>query len=100
MSQLTGLGPIDLLVILLIAGTVAGTLIRRRGLLAAAGRAAVVGLACWVGAAAALAWAPATLSSTVANSTFVHIAPAPVHALTGAVHLVTSTFGRSNVSNW
>lgn len=89
MSSLTHLSLVDVVIAAVIIAAAAGSLRRGGGVLAAVGSAALAALACWLVAAALVAWAPGRPAAAVERSDLLHMLPLPDRALAEVGRLTT-----------
>ena len=69
------------MVLVLVASSVVGALVSRRGVLRALLSGAGTALFCWLVAIGLVAWAPGTVRDAVSSSTFLQLVPVPGPAL-------------------
>ncbi|MBA8793704.1 hypothetical protein FHX74_001309 [Friedmanniella endophytica] len=74
------LGLVDLVIGLIVVGSVIGALRRRSGLLGAIGSGLGAAVFCWLAVTAIVTWAPAAVHDPVSASAFARTVPLPTHA--------------------
>ena len=78
---MTHLGLVDLVILALVASSVVGALVGRRGLLGALLSVAGTAVACWLVCLGLVAWAPEVVAGTASSSALLQLVPVPGTAL-------------------
>ena len=78
---MTHLGLVDLVTLVLVASSVVGALVGRRGLLGALLSGAGTAVGCWLVCLGLVAWAPDVVAHAASSSTLLHVVPVPGPAL-------------------
>ncbi|GAB2573545.1 hypothetical protein [Microlunatus antarcticus] len=78
---MTHLGLVDLVTLVLVASSVIGALVGRRGLLGALLSGAGTAVGCWLVCLGLVAWAPGVVADAASSSALLHLVPVPRPAL-------------------
>ncbi|HEY0237058.1 MAG TPA: hypothetical protein VGC37_00290 [Friedmanniella sp.] len=78
---MTHLGLVDLVTLVLVASSVIGALVGRRGLLRALLSGLGTAVGCWLVCLGLVAWAPDAVAHAASSSTLLQLVPVPEHAL-------------------
>ncbi len=81
---MTHLGLVDLVTLVLVASSVVGALVGRRGLLGALLSGAGTAVGCWLVCLGLVAWAPDVVARAASSSALLQLVPVPEPALAQA----------------
>ena len=84
---MTHLGLVDLITLVLVASSVLGALVGRRGLIGAVLSGAGTAVFCWLVCLGLVTWAPSGVRQAVTSSALLHLVPVPGPAVEQAREL-------------